>query len=434
MTTDPDIRIDPANPIFLSYRHQDGTRITSRLAWLLRAAGVPVWRDKDDLPPGDTIARLQQAIDDGISGGVLVITPDIENSKIVRDIEAPKLIALHNACPEFTLGIANGVKGVSAKPDYSEPDRLLCLAPGTLSGVDQQPASRAGLHTLVQGLVNTRIAHLRSRIAADDQTLTISIQTRNTPQVYDRTEGQLDIRLRPTNDGRLPSRPGLADLKEVIDLLPHAVVRSGAKRVRVRGGAHLSVALALGAALPSTRVGQIEVIDQGGTTWTSGSEAVFTDPPAVQVVSQATNPAASGHPAVAVYADMLPTRSDAAYDRFLDEHKAHLTAWSQLTSGDGRALVDPAQAGRIAADLAAHLRQLSAEHQNAEIHLLLRCPFPLAVLLGRLTNTLRLVVYEWDHSDLTLGDYRPRYDPCIRVSASSGTGVIAELLLPTASR
>lgn len=434
MTADPGIRIDPANPVFLSYRHQDGTRITSRLAWLLRASGVPVWRDKDDLPPGDTIARLQQAIDDGISGGVLVITPDIVNSKIVRDIEAPRLLALHKASPEFTLGIANAVTGGSTKPNYTEPDRLLGLAPGTLSGVDQQPASKAGLHTLVKGLVNSRIAHLRSTIAADDQTLTISIQTRNTPQVFDRTEGHLDIRLRPTNDGRLPSRRGLSDLQEVIDLLPHSVVRSGAKRVRILGGAHLSVALALGAALPSTRIGNIEIIDQGGTSWTSGSAAVFTNPPAVRVVSQATNPTPRGHPAVAVYADMLPTRSDAAYDRFLDEHRTHLSAWIHLTYVDDEALMDPALAGRIAADLAAHLRQLSAGNKNAEIHLLLRCPFPLAVLLGRLTNTLGLVVYEWDNSNLTPGDYRPRYDPCMRVTTSSGTGVISELLLPPASR
>lgn len=434
MTASLPLAIDPADPVFLSYRHSDGTRITGRLAWLLRAAGVPVWRDVDDLPPGDTIARLQQAIDDGISGAVIVVTPEIENSKIVREIEAPRLLDLHTAHPEFTLGIVNAAKRGSATPDYTEPDQLLRLTPGTLSGVDQQPASRAGLHQLVDGLLGARIAHLRSAIAAADHTLELSIQTRNTPQVYDRTGGQLDLRLRPAKDERLPSRVGLADLAEVIGLLPDAVVRSGATGVVIRGGGHLSVALALGAALPSTRVGRIRVIDHSGEAWASGSEPVFADPPNVQVASQGSCAGAGDRTAVAVFVDMLPTRSDAAFERFLDEHGIDLAAWLHLTSVS-TALLDPDQAGRIAADLAAHLRQLSAAHSNAEIHLLLRCPFPLAVLVGRLTNTLQFVAYEWNNSqEPGSGDRRPQYLPCMRIEASSGAGVIQQVLLPSGRR
>ena len=67
---------DAAGPLFLSYRQSDGTAIVASLAWLLRAAGIPVWRDKDDLPPGDTADRLEQAIADGLSGAVFVITPE----------------------------------------------------------------------------------------------------------------------------------------------------------------------------------------------------------------------------------------------------------------------------------------------------------------------------------------------------------------------
>jgi hypothetical protein len=94
---------DAADPIFLSYRQKDGTRITAELAWLLRAAGIPVWRDKDDLPPGDTEARLTQAIADGISGGILVTTPDLRNSNVVKFVEAPRLLELHEANPQFAL-------------------------------------------------------------------------------------------------------------------------------------------------------------------------------------------------------------------------------------------------------------------------------------------------------------------------------------------
>jgi hypothetical protein len=72
---------------------------------------------------------------------------------------------------------------------------------------------------------------------------------------------------------------------------------------------------------------------------------------------------------------------------------------------------------------------LSTENQNAEVHLLLRVPFPIAVLVGRLTNTIRAVLYEWDDSDPgTANDFRPRYVPAIGVRASAADGVITEIL------
>lgn len=327
------------------------------------------------------------------------------------------------------LGVVNSVSSGSGRPDYTAPDRLLGLPTGKLSGVDQRPASGRGLRQLVSGLMRARIATLQSRIVAADNTLELSIQTRNAPQVYDRTGAHLDIRLRPAKDPRLPSRPGLSDLKQVIDLLPDAVVRAGAKKVVIRGGGHLSVALALGAALPSTRVGQTCVMDQNDQQWKSGSEAVLSDPPSVEVVSTGTNRGASGQAAVAAYVDLLPIRSDAAFERFVEEHSGHLSAWIHLRSVSG-SLLEPSQAGHFASHLAAHLRQLSATHQNAEVHLMLRCPFPIAVLLGRLTNTLQLVTYEWDSAPSTPDDQRPRYVPCMRVAASSGGGVISELLMP----
>lgn len=88
---------DPADPVFISDRQKDGTCVASELAWLLRAAGISIWRDRDDLPPGDTEARLKQAIAAGISGGVLVTTPDVVNSGVVKTLEAPQLLWLENS-------------------------------------------------------------------------------------------------------------------------------------------------------------------------------------------------------------------------------------------------------------------------------------------------------------------------------------------------
>lgn len=425
---------DPADPVFISYRQNDGTDVAAELAWLFRAAGIPVWRDRDDLPPGDTEARLRQAIAVGISGGVLVTTPDVVNSRVVKTLEAPQLLDLHADHEVFALGITNSVKTEDGGTDYSAPDRLLELRPGTLSGVDQQPAERNGLLALIRGFVWHRIASLRERIEVTDQTFHLSLQTRNTPQVYDRTGDELDIRLRPSVHERLPSVGGLQDLKDTIGLLPDAVTRSGAHRLRVAGGAHLSVAFAVGAALPSSRIGYMDVIDQQGATWASDGEARFMAQPRVQVAGEGRSPSAitAGRPSVAVYVDLLPQRSDTAFVRYIEAHEPFLAAWRHLTSASGT-LLDPSDAGLIAADVAAHIRALSNDNSNAEVHLLLRCPFPLALLIGRLTNTLRVVVHEWDDSDPITGeDHRARYVPTLRVRTSASAGVIEEVLLPDA--
>lgn len=431
MTTPDPAIVDAADPVFISYRQSDGTDITAELAWLLRAAGIPVWRDRDDLPPGDTTARLQQAIADGLAGGVFVITTQVADSTVVREVEAPRLIALHDTNEAFALGITNAVEREPGKLDYDAPDRLLELKPKTLSGVDQHPADRAGLLVLTKKLLWHRLAHQQAQVASNDHTIHISIQTRNAPQVYDRTGHQLDMRVRPSSHEKLPSADGLRDLQDTIHLLPDAVTRAGAKAVHVHGGAHLSVAFALGAALPSSRIGTVHVTDQRQQTWTSGFEAIVTATPLLRVEDRGNtaDAAATGRPAVTVYLDLLPGRSDDAFNRHLDENRTSLTAWEHLTYA-GEGLLDPTDAGVIAAEAAARIRTLANDNGNAQVHLLLRCPFPIAVLTGRLMNTIRFVLYEWDDSDPVVGDdYRARYVPTMRVRPSAAGGVIEEVLL-----
>lgn len=422
----------PVDPVFISYRQKDGTNITTELAWLLRATGVPVWRDRDDLPPGDTDARLRQAIDAGISSGVLVITDDVIASRVIKTVEAPRLLSLHKAHESFALCIVNAVRTPGNHIDYSAPDRVLELPPGTLNGVDQRRADRTGLLGLIKGLVWHRIASQRDAIEKASNTLQLSLQTRNIPQVYDRTGDDLDIRIRPSTHERLPSKEGLQDLKDTLGLLPDAATRAAASRIRVRGGAHLSVAFAVGAALPSTRIGQMEVLDNEGAVWASASTAQIFAQQLIGMVAEeaSSSPTTAGRPSVAVYVDLLHHRSDAAFDRYLEQNALSLTAWRHLrpvTEGP----LDPASAGAIAAQVADQLRSISNTNSNAEIHLLLRCPFPIALLIARLTNTLRFVLYEWDDSQPAgEPDHRPRYVPALRVRASAATGAIEEVLLP----
>ncbi|WP_028708504.1 SAVED domain-containing protein [Propionicicella superfundia] len=422
--------VDVFGPLFLSYRQNDGSEIVAELAWLLRAAGIPVWRDKDDLPPGDTANRLSEAIDGGLSGATFVITEDIVNSAIVRSIEAPKLIDLHRDDPRFQLLIANDIAKDTGSPDYTAPDRLLGRVKDDLKGVDQSATSAEELLALTQKALTHRMVQHRAAVEANG-VFELTIQTRNVGQVYDRTGAQLDIRVRRSNHEKLPDSAGLEDLRRTLGLLPDAITSTGARKVRVGGGAHLSVAFALGIALPSSRIGQLEVIDQRSDVWASGPEAAVPTPPTLHfdVTEHPTVP--GDRPRVAVYVDLLSTQSDAAFERYLDERGETLNAHGVIRSPQ-RGLLDPANAGAVASEVAGLIRQLSGAHSNASVDLLLAVPFGLAVLIGRLSNTLRVRLFEWDDTDNPADnsvDVRPRYVACLEARAGSPAGPITSVSL-----
>lgn len=424
--------VDVFGPLFLSYRQNDGTEIVAELAWLLRAAGIPVWRDKDDLPPGDTANRLGEAISDGLSGATLAITEDIANSSIVKNIEAPRLIGLHREDSRFQLLIANDVAEGTGSLDYTAPDRLLGRIEDDLKGVDQSATSTEGLLALTRKALTHRMVQHRAAVEANGY-FDLTIQTRNIGQVYDRTGGQLDIRVRRSNHEKLPDPAGLEDLRCTLGFLPDAITSTGARKVRVGGGAHLSVAFALGIGLPSSRIGQLEVIDQRSDVWASGPEAAVPTPLTLDfdVAEHPTTPSSGTRPRVAVYVDLLPTQSDTAFERYLDEYGATLKAHGIIRSPK-RGLIDHESAGAVASEVAGLIRQFSGTHSNARVDLLLAVPFGLAVLIGRLSNTLRVRLFEWDDTDDPADkriDARPRYVPCLEVRAGSTAGPITSVLL-----
>lgn len=195
------------------------------------------------------------------------------------------------------------------------------------------------------------------------------MQTRNAPQSYDRTASAFDIRIRPSDHERLPSAAGLNDLRDTIAFLPDAVTRTAAQRLRIRGGAHLCVAFTLGAALPSTRVGHIEVMDQRRKSWTSSGEASLSTPPHISIETQGVNgdPITTGRRAVAVFLDLMTQSSNAAFERYLEENRQHLSAWQHLRSTGGD-LLDNSVAGEIAAEAAARIRTVANDHANAGVH------------------------------------------------------------------
>ena len=168
-------------PVFLSYRHSDGAELAQALAWALRSAGIPVWLDRNDLPPGDTERRLEEAIQSGLSGAVLLVTPDIAASSVVKEIELPRLLRLE-AEGAFTLSIASTIEAETGGLDYSAPDRLLSRTAPDLRGLRQDPAMTSrDVANIARSHCRQRMEALRMGIESAGEVIDINLQTRIVP-------------------------------------------------------------------------------------------------------------------------------------------------------------------------------------------------------------------------------------------------------------
>ena len=399
------------------------------LAWALRAAGVPVWHDQTDLPPGDTDRRLAEALSSGLSGAVLVVTPDIASSEAIRDIELPRLLKLENNA-EFTLAVGSMIerRDGTGSLDYSAPDRLLRLATRTVGRLNQKPVAAADERAaLAHSMSRQRMERLRSDVQQSSRLLTLDVQTR-VPPFAGGMDGDLVLRLRPPDEGeRRPHRGGLLDLQRFLGHLPQLVAIAGAGAVRVRGGAHLSVACALGAALPTTLMGTVEVLDTQGGRWVLSGQA--PSPVGDRLCVPVTPPVYNFDDGpVLVYIDLLPQQSDVAFTHFTDRDQTFAGVAHLRYTGDG--LLDPNQAAAIVGELAADIRSLASTHHTTEVHLLLRCPYPIALLLGRTLNTLTIHLYEWENSPDGDAEPSPLYVPSVVLRSGTGGSPIHAVTAP----
>ena len=136
-----------------------------------------------------------------------------------------------------------------------------------------------------------------------------------------------------------------------------------------------------------------------------------------------------------VYVDLLPTRSDPAFDRLVE---GPFLAGSPVYSTSDRWLkgtCSPEDAGAIVSETSHAIRQAASRSETSEVHLLLRCPWTVALLLGRTLNTIRVSLYEWedgpDDSDRLVAT---RYLPSLVVRSGAGGNPIEKVVLADAPR
>lgn len=90
--------------------------------------------------------------------------------------------------------------------------------------------------------------------------------------------------------------------------------------------------------------------------------------------------------------------------------------------------IDPNDGARIAREASNLIRDLSSPHGSsshgaAHIDLMMRCPLPLAFLIGRNVNTLSFTVYEYERD-------KDRYVPMLDVDTfNNRSNVITKVLV-----
>lgn len=405
-------RAEPLGPVFLSYRTSDGRDLTLRLARALRASGVPVWHDHQDLPPGDTERSIADALASGLSGAVVVVTPEIAHSRAVRNQELPAFLKLERD-PRFILALANTILGCHSAIDLDAPDRLLRPA-RPLRSIKQYPlVSDSDIAELARAIVMRRMYLHR---ASGNASLVLDVQSRREGTAWS-TRAPLVVRTPVPEEGsRIPPPEIWEDLKSFLSLLTQLLEEAGATELVVRGGAHLSIALAIGTAVPRPAY-RLAVEDKvRGLHW---SDSMDGAPVHLDVV-----PEDRSRPglAIAVLVDTVPTQPP--HDTFGQQVERGKEVFSGSLRITKRQSEIPPEAGAAtAARIAAIIREFASQRQTNEVHLFPRMPWALAVLLGRELNTFRLRLYEWD--DLGGGQYR--YAPTVVVAPGVGGGPIIEI-------
>jgi hypothetical protein len=175
-------------------------------------------------------------------------------------------------------------------------------------------------------------------------------------------------------------------------------------------------------------MGRVEVGDTEGKTWSLDGNAQPGAQAMLSAVSREGH--GPGRGSVAVFLDLLPTRSDAAFDSFAAGRADDFSSVLHLRPRQDGNLV-PADAAALVGEAAHQIRQLAGDRPTTDVHVLLRCPWPVALLLGRTLNTLRVHHYEWEDGPADDGSpSEPRYLPSLIVRSGRGGSPIEQVLLP----
>jgi hypothetical protein len=398
---------DPTGPCFLSYKRERVTE-AALLVQALRDHGIPTWQDVSDLPIAITETALETVLaEPTTSSAVLLVTPEVAASHVIRNVEAPAIFArAARGDGFFAVPVAAG--GI----DYTEVSVLLGPKLGLtdVSGYNILKAPNDPIDPTFAASVALRA--LRERILAcvrasvDDAPLTLQVWTR----------------------GSLPKTPGFtlrADLTHHFagrhaaigawddHILPAFAAISAefarsapGRRVQVSGFLSLPSAVALGAAFST--VSPIRASWMQEQTKFGDSEIwTVAGPDAPCGFDVDVRPRSAGGTDLAL---LVSATNDVVQDFTLSSSGLPLRAVIHLSSPQlqaGRQHLGSGEARSLACVAVDAIRDAVNRYgTRGAVHLFLAVPAGVAFMIGQQLNTLG-VVQTYEHNPLASLPYMP---------------------------
>ncbi|HTA98154.1 MAG TPA: SAVED domain-containing protein [Solirubrobacteraceae bacterium] len=234
---------------FLSYRRTRSEE-AKLLILALHDVGVPTWQDISDLGAEPTVEALRRVIGDAATACALTwITPDVEDSDIIRKVEFPAIIERKRADKGFFVQpvAADGLDYAEAGEIASRHLGIENLGAWNIARAASSPIDEAGAAEIAELVLRERVKAIAGALA-DGDALRLCLHTRERAP---RTTGvALAIDWSGRFDGRCASAAAWRDLLLPAVGLVAATVRELAPgaHVEAEGRCALPAALALGGA------------------------------------------------------------------------------------------------------------------------------------------------------------------------------------------
>ena len=390
---------DPKGRMFISYRRSparpSGDGEAHMILDALRDRGVPTWRDLDDIGPEPTEDELVQTLNDiGIAGAILLVSPQVATSPMVRLVEAPAILDRYKQRNGFLL------KPVLIDLDYPDIDRVLDrpgafqeLSRFDILKVPSETLQPADARRIAGAVVKLRLQTIKA--VDPDAPFQIGLFSRRTPGV-DGYALRHDVT--PYFDGRFATDGAYDTIEAALYDSASALAATGDRiQIAARGNAALPLGVLFGAMYSPFVFDLVWLQSAPGTPPEDWSLKTGVEDVALDISVSKGDPQSEDLVlAVSINAEVEHAAAEYLETHLLDPRATiHVgLATGPLQRGQ---TMSPRQGLKVtyaAIDAARNLKtELRLKRVN--LHLFLACPLSLAVLIGQNLNTFSdCVVYE----------------------------------------
>ena len=382
---------------FISYRRcpqriKDAVRLRDALC----DRGLPTWRDLDDLGPEPTEAELRRTLrDENTNMAVMLVSPSVEDSPIIREVEAPEIFRRHRNHDGFVVQV------VLIDLDYADVERVLGRPAGfqSLEGwnllkLPSKTLPETKAREVAVRLLRRRLERLFPR--GEDKTISVGLFARRQP-------GNEDFDLRHDFsryfDNHLATPRSYKKMELALRDAASAILRTrNQPRIVGQGTATLPLGLLFGALF--SPLAQFSItwrqplaghptgnwgLDGEGEAYDALVEQTYGDPSSEGIVLAISVSANIMTSVVHFLAKEGRTYRAAVHVR---PQQGALKQGQALQSGQGLTLV------RKAIDGIRSARE-ELELSDPSLHIFMACPLAMAVLVGQSLNTFgNVFLYE----------------------------------------